>query len=384
MLSPVRPIAFILAPVLACAILGLVPSLLLLMVCTTQAGSVFAIGAVLLCSAVGLASVSWGRASWRLKLAAIGALMGWIVATVWLAVQAPDGHTSEKSPVQQRYLHEQWSFKRYALGNLLPEVDQFALGFKLVPFIDPLFTMKQSKVLSGLTTSIYRELEADPNFHALGSVMPGAYDEIWGQDFNQGHYFLYIPPGLERHQPHPALVFLHGSGGNFKAYTWLLSKVADELGMVLIAPSYGIGNWREPDTSTLVKAVLQDAAKVVALDSSHLHLMGLSNGGLGVSQAGRVLGAEFQTLTFLSPVMEGYSISSPEFARHWRDRPVLVIAGHEDDRVPFSYVAGNAEAMKSAGINVTLKPVDGADHFMMFSHREVVIPMITEWLRQAK
>ncbi len=379
-----RMMALILTFPLALSLLGLVPSVILLAVCISLTGAVFGIGAVLLCSAVALASLAWGKNGRGFRRAALIAFGGWIAITVWLSFHAPDGHTSEFSPVQHRYLGNQWAFKRYPLGNLLPEGDQFALGFKLVPFIDSLFTMQQSKVLSGLTASIYHELEAAPHFHALGSVMPEAYDEIWGQSFNHGHYFLYIPPGLDRHQPHPALVFLHGSGGNFKAYTWLFSKVANELGMVLIAPSYGMGNWPEPDTSTLIKAVLDDAAKVVAIDPAQHHLMGLSNGGLGGSQAGRVLGAQFQTLTFLSPVMDTGALSSSEFTGHWRGRPVLVITGRQDDRVPFDYVAHNAESMQSAGVKVTLTPIDNADHFMLFSHRDVVIKTITEWLRQHK
>ena len=380
----VRAVALLLTFPLALAILMAVPSLLLLVVCTTLSGAVFGFSAVLLCVAAGLACLCWGKASPWLKRSAVLAFAGWVCGTGWLAVQAPNGHTAADSPVQSRYLHDEWAFKRYALGNLLPEVDQFALGYRLVPFIDSLFTSEQAKVLSRLTASIYRELEADPNFHALGSVMPGAYDEIWGQPFRHGHYFLYVPPGLDRRQPHPALVFLHGSGGNFKAYTWLLSKVADQLGMVLIAPSYGMGNWREPDTSTLIQAVLEDAATAVAIDPAQLHLMGLSNGGLGVSQGGRKLGAKFKSLTFLSPVLDAGALASPEFAQHWRGRPVLVITGRQDDRVPFDYVSGGVDSMKQAGVAVTLQPVDQANHFMLFSHQDQVLSTIIEWLRNVR
>ena len=205
---------------------------------------------------------------------------------------------------RHRYIGGQNGFRRYAFGNLLPEGDQFAMGFPLVPAADRLFTVKQAKTLTGLTAAIYGELEADPAFHALGSVMPETYDELWGLPFNHGHYYLYVPPGLDRTTPRPAIVFLHGSGGNFKAYTWLLSKVADQLGMVLIAPTYGFGTWREPDTSRLVQGALDDAAQVVSIDRQDVHLIGLSNGGLGVSQAGRSLGASLRSLTFLSPVFD--------------------------------------------------------------------------------
>ena len=335
---------------------------------------------MLLGAAVILACVAWQWHSSKLWLIAGVAFGGWLAAAGWLAIHAPDGRPAADSRVQNRYLGRRDGFRRYAFGNLLPEADQFAMGFRLVPAADRLFTMKQAKTLTGLTGSIYAELEADPAFHALGSAMPDTYDELWGLSFNHGHSYLYIPPGLDRATPRPALVFLHGSGGNFKAYTWLLSRVVDRLGMVLIAPTYGLGNWREPDTSRLVRGALEDAATIVSLDAHNVHLIGLSNGVLGVSQAGRSLGADLRSLIFLSPVFDGEAVSGREFREQWRGRPVLVISGREDDRIPIDYVAENVAALRRGGADVTFQPVAGADHFMVFSHRVLVLEAIGEWV----
>ena len=109
--------------------------------------------------------------------------------------------------------------------------------------------------------------------------------------------------------------------------------------------------------------------------------MGLSNGGLGVSQAGSSQGNRFRSLIFLSPVFDGPAVRSPEFVQGWKGRPVLVISGVADERVPFDYVSETVSTMTREGVLVTLKPIDGADHFMLFSHREAVIGAITAWLR---
>jgi len=366
---------------IAVAAVPLLLSILLLLVCTTNEGAGFGVSGMLLSLAPMLACFAWERKSKRLWAAAATAVVSWTVITFWLTINAPNGQASSSAKVQHHFAHKSGAFRHHALGNLLPEVDQFMLGFRLVPAVDPYFTMAQSKKLSRLTASIYQELEADNDFHALGSMMPEAYNELWGRRFDHGHYFLYVPERLDRHQPQPTLVFLHGSGGNFKAYTWLLSKVADDLGMILIAPSYGMGNWHEPDTSRVVQAALDDAAKVIAIAPRQMHLIGLSNGGLGVSQAGSSLGDTFQSLTFLSPVFDGSAVGSPEFVQHWKGRPVLVISGRADERVPFAYVAETVSTMISEGITVTLKSIDGADHFMMFSHGNEVIGMISTWLR---
>ena len=52
------------------------------------------------------------------------------------------------------------------------------------------------------------------------------------------------------------------------------------------------------------------------------------------------------------------------------------------DRAPFGHVAETVSTMIKEGITVSLKPVDGADHFMLFSHGDLVIGMITRWLRE--
>ncbi len=357
-------------------VLGLMPSAMLAFVCTTRTGLVFALGGMLLSGAPIMVCSPW-RARWK---AALSMVLGWAAVTVWLALESPSGQAPPAAAVQHRYVGGQGAFQRYALGNLLPEQDQFALGFRLIPAVDPLFTQRQAGHLSALVKDIYNELEADPAFHAMGSVMPEAYDELWGLPFEHGHYWLYVPPGLDRTKPHPALVFLHGSGGSFKAYTWLLAKVAEQRHMILIAPSYGMGNWTEESTTRTIHRALDDAAKVVAIDKGRVHLAGLSNGGLGVSYAAMAMGGEFRSLVFFSPVFNNPVLASEAFASQWRGRPVLVISGTEDDRIPFDYVTRCVDTMREQGAEVILKPVEGANHFMFFSHRERVLKVLEEWL----
>jgi pimeloyl-ACP methyl ester carboxylesterase len=353
---------------------------LLLCVCRTGEGVLFAVAGINLGLVPVLVAVGWERSRRLFLRCALGAFVAWAAVTVVLCVRSPEGHSTANARVQHRYTNGQWHFRRWVLGNLLPEVDQFMLGFKLVPAVDPFFTLKQSHTVSALTASIYRELEADPDFHALGSVMPNAYDEIWKQPFDHGHCFLYNPPTSSA-APRPAIVFLHGSGGNFKSYTWIMKQIADEVGMFIIAPSYGMGNWREPDTSRVIREAIKDASKVTLIDQHRLHLIGLSNGGLGVSQAASQSDQPFRSLTFLSPVFERMALGSPAFTDQWRGHPILVITGTHDERVPFDYVQNTVEMLKASGVQSQFHAIEGADHFMLFSHRADVVKTLTDWLR---
>lgn len=370
-----------------CLLLALVVvplALLLFSVAVSLEARVFAVGGVLIGLGPLLICIGKERESNRTEWAGLLACLVWVLTMGWLAVRAPAGTVSDEKQarIQHRFVKEGQKFKKHAPGNLLPELDQLLLGFRLVPWVDPLLTSVQSKHLAELTTGIYQELEADADFHALGSVLPMAYDDLIRGQTDHGHYLLYVPRDLPKDRPAPALVFLHGSGGNFKAYPWLLSKVADKLGMVLVCPSYGLGKWEPKSTVTLVRLALADAGKVVPLDSKQVHLMALSNGGLGASYLARDLGERFKSMTLISPVMEKEFLDSAKFAARWKEKPVFVITGGQDDRVPADYVQQGVELMQRRRANVTFRSVAGADHFLLFSHRNEVVEQLIGWLRE--
>lgn len=316
-----------------------------------------------------------------LRRSAFGALIGWLLITFVLLHSSPDGHPQSSARVQNCYVNDEWGYQRHALGAMLPEVDQFMLGFRVVPLLDSLFTYEQAKPLLADTRQIYEELEADPDFHQLGSVMPDAYSDILGLQFRNGHYFLYVPPNLDRSKPAPAMVFLHGSGGNFKAYTWLLSKVADERGMVLIAPTYGAGNWDARWGTQAVMAALEDAQKRISIDQTRVCLAGLSNGGLGVSRmAVSDWAARFSSLVLLSPVCDAPALASAAFTAHWKGKPILVMSGEEDDRVPIDYVKQCVITMQRTEAKVELRTYARANHFFVFSQRGKFLSELSSWI----
>lgn len=371
---------------MACLLLAVLAtplSVLLLFVGQSFESTLFGLAGVML--GVGPLLICLGRENERPGLEWTGwaGCLVWAGLTAWLVALAPDGKRPAEARIQHVYAGGDWKYQRQSLGNLLPEMDQFSLGFRVVPLLDSLMTFEQARELSGWTEDIYRELEADEDFHALGSVMPVAYEHLFFGRLNRGHSFIYVPPGLKRDVPAPVLVFLHGSGGNFKAYPWLLSQVADSLGLVLVCPSYGFGNWTEAASARVVEKALAEAEKVARLDRKNMHLMGLSNGGMGVGHAGRDLGDQFRSLTFISPIVGEDATESLRFMARWKDKPVFVITGAKDDRVPLSYVADGAARMKKNGAQVTFKTVPDADHFLLFSHREEVLAQLKEWLAGA-
>lgn len=309
------------------------------------------------------------------KISSLAACVG-VASALW---QTPDAHTSETARIHSRFSDDGWHYDRSSIGSLLPEIDQIHLGYALAVAFDPFFTRQQRSELSAMTDTLYTEISADPDFTAVGSALPSIYREIGFGDFRDGHYFHYIPASVDRSKPSPALVFLHGSGGNFKAYVWLLSKVADELGITVIAPSFGMGNWEKHGGYETITHALADAGKHAAIAPDHIHLMGLSNGGKGLCLAESTDGPKFRSLIFLSAVFHS-RIKPAELAARWQPRRALILSGGSDDRVPWEYVSGYAEKLKAGGLEVTTRCFEGEDHFLFFRQRAEVLKLVAGWI----
>ena len=351
-------------------------ALLLCVVAESGRGRLFACTALLGAILPLAATIARLRRTRRWTLSVVGGGGLWIGATVLLLVLAPSGKTGGQ--VAHVFVPGQ-TFPRYSLANLLPEGDQLLLGFSFMPVVDRLLTTTQASELKRLTASLYRELEGDADFHTLGSAMSEPYGELLGQAGKSGHSYVYLPTGADRSQPRATLVFFHGSGGNFKAYLWILSKLADRLGFALVAPSNGLGNWTETESRLGLDNALAAVSQVASIDRTRIHILGLSNGGLAISQLASSQGSQFASMVFLSPVFANEEIRSVSFAEQCRGRRVLVVTGSADDRVPLSYVEENAARMTRTGVKVKLKTFDGAGHFLLFSHRVQLMQVLEEW-----
>lgn len=222
-------------------------------------------------------------------------------------------------------------------------------------------------------------MKVDPDFEFSASGLSSIYQEMASFDFRDGHYFHYIPPNLDRSKPSQTLVFLHGSGGNFKAYIWLLSKMADRVGCTVIAPTFGLGNWEQDGAYEAITPAIRDANRHAVIDPEQIHLMGLSNGGKGVCLAESQPGPSFRSIILLSAVLHN-EIRPPTLAARLGNRPALVISGGRDDRVPWEYVDGYASQLERAGMQVTKRRFEDDDHFLFFRRSDEVITEVSQWL----
>jgi len=88
----------------------------------------------------------------------------------------------------------------------------------------------------------------------------------------------------------------------------------------------------------------------------------------------------WRSLILVSPVFDQAAWRDPGFARRNAGRPVLVLSGGRDDRVPPDYVESNVAGLADVGAIVTSECEAAANHFLFFSHRDWLQARVGEWL----
>ena len=303
-----------------------------------------------------------------------------VVILACVLIQSPSGKSRLGASVANHWTQGD-KFQRYTLANIVPEIEQVNMGFRIMPYVDPFLTREQAQRVSAYTLAMYKEMDEDHDFWQLGSVMNWAYADFLGYPFETGHYYLYIPKNRAAGAL-PVIVFLHGNFGNFKTYIWAWAKLAEQGGYAIVAPSFGFGNWHKPEGTQAILEALEDAKRWVEIDENRLYLAGLSNGGLGISRLAYIAPDQFRGLIFISPVMVPEIVDRHDFQETWHRRPVLIITGESDERIPLSYVRERALQMEGAGISVTYITYPGEDHFLFFSQLDSVLSDISRWLKE--
>lgn len=361
-----------------------VPPLLMLMVATTGSGRLFALACVAGWGGVGLVLRGMrggGAALRRGALCLVVASLALLCCRARAPGPAPEGPALPASIVRGTGELSRWS-----PASLVPEVDQFTLGSWFVAALDPFIDVAQSRRLRLHFQDVYREMGVDPTFARLPSSMDLAYRDLFGVPRDLDHTFVYVPAGGGGGSRRPIILFLHGSLGNFQAYLWVLKAVADSTGHAIVAPTYGAGFWSREDRPgrpgwrKRLEQVLDFVRGRPDLDASRIVLAGLSNGGLGVSRGAIEFPDALRGLIYVSPVIEPSRVGGEAFTRAWKGRPVLVLHGEEDDRIPMEYVEEAVAGMKGGGVNVTFRRYVGEEHWLFFSRRKEIAAVVAGWL----
>lgn len=303
---------------------------------------------------VGAAMLGWQFPSARRRLSILG-LTAFLTSSafwVYLAATAP----TNSGPGIQRHNPNP---PRFHPLNLIPEVDQVAVGLALSRHMGVLPVQLQER----LDQSVLKLYESSQIQH-LGSSTVYTWSDIWGGDDGRGDCLYYVPEGAE---DAPVLLFLHGALGNFHSHLVILLELCRKRGYVLLAPTFGAGQWNRPQALDAIEDSLEFAGRELPVDPQRVVLVSLSNGTEGALLAAREWPHKFRGLCSISGRLSG---ARPNV-------PLLLLHGEKDRLVPFQ---GAAVWARKQEVEIVTFPEH--DHSLFYVGRTEVTNILGRWMEE--
>ena len=186
---------------------------------------------------------------------------------------------------------------------------------------------------------------ADPGLRALR--MGGQRDGL-----------LFVPASYRAAGPVPLVLLLHGAGQRADGFVERVRPLAEELGLVLLAPDSRARTWESsyrvfgPDT-TFIDLALAGVFETIAVDASRVSIAGFSDGASYALSLGLVNGDLFRRIAAFSPGYVG------DGARHGRPR-ILITHGTADTVLAIDRTSRRiVPALRDAGYHVDYREFDG-------------------------
>jgi pimeloyl-ACP methyl ester carboxylesterase len=220
----------------------------------------------------------------------------------------------------------------------------------------------------------YTHFMKDPDVPELPNAMRDAYDLMAQEEGNLPSPFAATYLGLQRpgasdaiefmRDGDAAVVFLHGSAGNFTMSCWLFARAATQAGLSTTCPSTTwVGDWWSRPGEKIVR---DSIASLRARGKTRIYLAGLSNGGIGASRlAPRLADEDLAGLVLVSGAAPDASSSH---------LPTLVVQGRGDTQVSAAVVRAYATRANAKYVELA------AGHFVLLVEREKSQRAITTWL----
>lgn len=367
-----------------------IPAVILLLVSTVTMSGVL-ISAAIVVSLIGWALLLFRRASGILtRFTGYACLIAgaFLFLATWMRAPRlriePSASTGLAPGVYSKY-NGTARFRSWTPSSLVPEIDQQLMGSRLFTFLDPLIDAQGARRIRELNRRVYDEMNRDDGFRQLPCSLGICYTEMFTGRTPTGHRFVYLPDATarSRERPLPVILFLHGSLGNFQGYLWVWKRFADANGFAIVAPSHGVGEWRDDRGLEEIRTALEFCQNEPGFDGSRIYLAGVSNGGAGITHAIPHLPGAFAGIVYLSPVIDPAKIAAPGFVDALRGARILVITGAIDNRVPTNYITSGVETLKQEGAEVTFHVIPDEDHFLIYSQPDEVMERVGEWVSRA-
>ena len=180
----------------------------------------------------------------------------------------------------------------------------------------------------------------------------------------RGGFSLYIPEYIDKTEPTPLVIALHGGTGHGLDFIWSWLREARTRGFVLLAPTSQGDTWSLMDEDIdlpLLSREIEFITEMLNINKDKILLTGMSDGGTYSMLAGIRKDSPFSHLAPFSGVLHP-EITMGGNIRHAKYRKIYLVHGTDDWMFPVE-TARMAEAeLTGAGADLTCRIIDGLSH----------------------
>jgi poly(3-hydroxybutyrate) depolymerase len=175
-------------------------------------------------------------------------------------------------------------------------------------------------------------------------------------------YVLFAPPSAAA-APAPLLVLLHGSYGSGSAMINWWTSLAEQEGIVLVAPdSREREAWYlRADSPEFIRAVIAQVAQKQRIDRGRIYLFGSSGGAVYALTLSMVESQLFAaTAVHAGAWRTAHEYGAVPYAQ--RKIPIAIFIGNKDEYFPLFTVRKTQDALEKAGHPVSVTVIRGHRH----------------------
>ncbi len=170
--------------------------------------------------------------------------------------------------------------------------------------------------------------------------------------------YVLSPPA--RQTARPAILLLHGSGGDGAGMVAMWRDLARENDIVLIAPELPLKLSFEDLAPDVFRCVVEDASRQVRIDPRRVYAFGYSMGGYLAYDAATFDSDRFAAVAILAAaIAPGYEWI---MGKATRKTPIAIYIGDRDPLVRLDGVTWTRDLLTRGGFPVRYTELEGQDH----------------------
>lgn len=173
-------------------------------------------------------------------------------------------------------------------------------------------------------------------------------------------YAQFIPTSYDNVHPLPAILLVHGGGGDGPGFMALWQTFAQQNGIVLMAPTLPLGATFETLVPQLFPALIEAVKQQWKIDPSRVYVFGYSAGGYSTFDA-----AMFDS-TYFAAVGVFACIITPDYysivQQATRKTPIAMYIGDHDQFFTLAQTRATRDLLLSNGFPVHYVEIPNQDH----------------------